>query len=139
MGSSIADRPMCPMCKHRMALGRVSPGGRGFEDRTFECSTCERTEKISVVVDPMKDGHRRLARQRTAAAQLTTALVSGWMAVSCVDQDVEVALLVIFAARRRAEIRGFPMRGSVAGPRGPGRGPSRVRSTVSRSDGVYIP
>jgi len=25
------------------------------------------------------------------------------MAVSCVDQDVEVALLVIFAARRRAE------------------------------------
>jgi hypothetical protein len=34
-----------------MALGRVSPGERGFEDRTFEC---ERTEKISVVVDPMK-------------------------------------------------------------------------------------
>ena len=54
MGSSIADRPMCPACKHRMALGRVSPGERGFEDRTFECSTCERTEKISVVVDPMK-------------------------------------------------------------------------------------
>src|ERR1700730_11998694 len=50
-----------------------------------------------------EDGHRRLARQRTAAAQLTTALVSGWMAGSCVYQDVEVALLVIFAARRRAE------------------------------------
>src|ERR1700724_1285219 len=50
-----------------------------------------------------EDGHRRLARERTAAAQLTTALVSGWMAVSCVDQDVEVALLVIFAAGRRAE------------------------------------
>jgi hypothetical protein len=32
-----------------------------------------------------------------------TALVSGWMTVSCVDQDVEVALLVIFAAGRRAE------------------------------------
>jgi hypothetical protein len=37
-----------------MALGRVSPGERGFEDRTFECSTCDRTEKISVLVDPMK-------------------------------------------------------------------------------------
>jgi hypothetical protein len=54
MGSSIADRPMCTVCKHRMALGRVSPGERGFEDRTFECSTCERIEKVSVVVDPMK-------------------------------------------------------------------------------------
>jgi hypothetical protein len=54
MGSSIADRPMCPVCKHRMALGRVSPGERGFEDRTFECSTGERTERVSEAVDPMK-------------------------------------------------------------------------------------
>ena len=37
-----------------MALGRVSPGERGFEDRTFECSTCEQIEKVSVVVDPVK-------------------------------------------------------------------------------------
>ena len=34
-----------------MALGRISPGERGFEERTFECSTCE---KISVLVDPLK-------------------------------------------------------------------------------------
>ena len=36
-----------------MALGRISPGERGFEERTFECSTCKRTEKISVLVDPL--------------------------------------------------------------------------------------
>jgi hypothetical protein len=54
MSSSIADRPTCPVCKHRMALGRVSPGERGFEDRRFECSTCERIERVSVAVDPMK-------------------------------------------------------------------------------------
>jgi uncharacterized protein YlaI len=54
MRSSINDRPMCPTCKHRMALARISPGERGFEDRTFECSTCDRVEKISVAVDPLK-------------------------------------------------------------------------------------
>jgi hypothetical protein len=37
-----------------MALARISPGKRGFDDYTFECSTCHRTEKVSVVVDPMR-------------------------------------------------------------------------------------
>jgi hypothetical protein len=37
-----------------MALARISPGERGFEERTFECSTCGRTEKIAFAVDPMK-------------------------------------------------------------------------------------
>jgi hypothetical protein len=54
MGTSINDRPMCPVCKHRMGLARISPGKRGFEERTFECSTCGRTDKISVPVDPMR-------------------------------------------------------------------------------------
>jgi len=45
---------MCPLCKHRMALTRVSPGKRGIGDRSFECPTCGRIEKISVAVDPMK-------------------------------------------------------------------------------------
>ncbi|AJA66487.1 response regulator [Bradyrhizobium japonicum] len=48
------DRPMCPVCKHRMALARISPGEREFEEHTFECSTCGRTEKIAVAIDPMK-------------------------------------------------------------------------------------
>lgn len=54
MGNLISDRPMCPTCKHRMALARISPGTRGFEERTFECSACDRTDKISVAVDPMQ-------------------------------------------------------------------------------------
>jgi hypothetical protein len=37
-----------------MALARISPGTRGFEERAFECSTCERTDKIAVPIDPMK-------------------------------------------------------------------------------------
>ncbi|WP_249163931.1 hypothetical protein, partial [Bradyrhizobium liaoningense] len=54
MPASLSTRRMCPVCKHRMALARVSPGKRGFEERTFECSTCERTEVVSFAVDPMK-------------------------------------------------------------------------------------
>jgi len=37
-----------------MGLARISAGELGFEERRFECSTCERTQKISVAVDPMK-------------------------------------------------------------------------------------
>ena len=51
---SIAERPSCPVCKHRMSLARISPGERGFEERTFECSTCDRIEKVSFPVDPLK-------------------------------------------------------------------------------------
>jgi len=54
MTACINERPMCPVCKHRMALARISPGKAGFEKRTFECSTCERTELVSLAVDPMK-------------------------------------------------------------------------------------
>jgi hypothetical protein len=51
---SMVERPMCPTCKHRMGLAYISPGMRGFEDRTFECSTCHHTEKISFPIDPLK-------------------------------------------------------------------------------------
>jgi hypothetical protein len=54
MSNSIAERPSCPTCKHRMGLARISPGERGFEDRTFECSTCHSILKVSFPVDPMK-------------------------------------------------------------------------------------
>jgi hypothetical protein len=37
-----------------LRLARISPGKRGFEERTFECSTCHRIEKLSFAVDPMK-------------------------------------------------------------------------------------
>jgi uncharacterized protein YlaI len=45
---------MCPTCKHRMGLAGISPGERGFEQRTFECSTCDRVEEVSFPVDPLK-------------------------------------------------------------------------------------
>jgi transposase-like protein len=48
------DRPMCPICKHRMGIARISPGERGFEERTFECATCHLTEKLTFSVDPLK-------------------------------------------------------------------------------------
>jgi len=37
-----------------MGLAHISPGPPGLEDRTFECSTCYRTEKISFPIDPLK-------------------------------------------------------------------------------------
>jgi hypothetical protein len=37
-----------------MGLTQISPGKRDFEMRTFECSTCQRVEKISFPVDPLK-------------------------------------------------------------------------------------
>jgi hypothetical protein len=37
-----------------MGLVRISPGQRGFEERTFECATCRRTEKVSFAIDPAK-------------------------------------------------------------------------------------
>jgi hypothetical protein len=54
MGMAINERPMHPTSKHRMALLCISSGRRDFEDRTFECSTCGRTEKVSISVDPFK-------------------------------------------------------------------------------------
>jgi hypothetical protein len=37
-----------------MGLARISPGQRGFEERTFECATCHRMEKVSFAIDPIK-------------------------------------------------------------------------------------
>jgi hypothetical protein len=37
-----------------MGLSRTSPEQRGFEERTFECGTCRRTQSVAFPVDPMK-------------------------------------------------------------------------------------
>ena len=74
---SLNDRPMCPVCKHRMALARISSGERGFEERTFECYTCGRTEKISVAVDPMKSDAVGWLAGELQAATLTTGVRVG--------------------------------------------------------------
>jgi hypothetical protein len=54
MRNSIVEQPMCLTCKHRMALARISPSERGFEERTFECRTCHSIKKISFAIDPLK-------------------------------------------------------------------------------------
>jgi hypothetical protein len=54
ISTGVAERPTCPVCKHGMGLGRISPGQRGFEERTFECSTCLRFQKVLFPIDPMK-------------------------------------------------------------------------------------
>jgi hypothetical protein len=51
---SSSERPTCPTCQHRMGLARISLGKTGFEQRTFECATCHRIEKVSIPVDPFK-------------------------------------------------------------------------------------
>jgi len=37
-----------------MGLARIGAGERGFEERTFECATCHRIEKVSFPIDPLK-------------------------------------------------------------------------------------
>jgi hypothetical protein len=37
-----------------MGLVRISPGERGFEERTFECRTCHGIKKVSFAIDPLK-------------------------------------------------------------------------------------
>jgi hypothetical protein len=37
-----------------MNLARISPGPKGFDVRTFECSKCEYIHILTVATDPMK-------------------------------------------------------------------------------------
>ena len=63
------------------ALALISPGERGFEVRTFECSTCARTEQVSVSIDPMNGdgwaGSLANSGRRAEPASLVRALRPG--------------------------------------------------------------
>jgi hypothetical protein len=37
-----------------MGLAGISVAKPGFEQRTFECATCRRIEKVSIPIDPLK-------------------------------------------------------------------------------------
>jgi hypothetical protein len=47
-------RPFCQKCKHPMKLARTSPGAIGYQELTFDCSTCGRREIRAVAVDPLR-------------------------------------------------------------------------------------
>jgi tRNA(Ile2) C34 agmatinyltransferase TiaS len=47
-------RPRCPNCQTRMMTAAVLDGPQGFEQRTFKCSKCARTETQMLVADPLK-------------------------------------------------------------------------------------
>jgi hypothetical protein len=50
------QRLHCSKCRARMILARIAPGPAGFELRTFDCSQCDRVEKIAIALDPTKSG-----------------------------------------------------------------------------------
>ena len=50
------QRLRCPKCRTRMILARISPGPRGFELRSFDCTKCDHAEQIAIAQDPMKSG-----------------------------------------------------------------------------------
>jgi hypothetical protein len=37
-----------------MLVGRNSPGAVGYQELTFECSTCGRFETLAVPIDPLR-------------------------------------------------------------------------------------
>jgi transposase-like protein len=47
-------RPNCPKCQARMSLARITPGPKGFDQRTFECGNCEYVHREAVATDKMK-------------------------------------------------------------------------------------
>jgi len=50
------QRLRCPKCRTRLILARISPGPRGFELRSFDCTKCDHAEQIAIALDPMKSG-----------------------------------------------------------------------------------
>ena len=49
-------RPRCPRCQARMLTLGVEDAPDGFENRTFGCRKCHRTETRLLAADPMKTG-----------------------------------------------------------------------------------
>jgi hypothetical protein len=46
-------RPRCPDCQTRMTTVDVADGPKGFEQRTFKCSKCARTDTRMLAIDPL--------------------------------------------------------------------------------------
>jgi hypothetical protein len=50
LGSIEIERPPCPKCHGPMMLTGVVSGPDGPDVRTFECSLCNSTEKVTVEI-----------------------------------------------------------------------------------------
>ena len=50
---SAIEQPRCPKCHIKTRLARITPGGPGFEIRSFECPHCEHAIVQRVAADPM--------------------------------------------------------------------------------------
>ena len=44
----LTERPLCPVCEHRMVLEQIEPDKPGYDRRTFECPSCEHVETVVV-------------------------------------------------------------------------------------------
>jgi transposase-like protein len=47
------ERPLCPRCRTRMMLARISPAPDHKEKRVFECPKCNFIDTVTVL-DPLK-------------------------------------------------------------------------------------
>ena len=59
---SALERPRCLKCQSRMMLARISPAGKGREERLFECPECDHAE-TAIVEDPLKSALGWLASE----------------------------------------------------------------------------
>jgi len=52
--ASTVAQPVCERCGMRTVLSRITPDGRGFESRSFECPKCDHLFIERVPTDPME-------------------------------------------------------------------------------------
>jgi hypothetical protein len=51
---AIFERPSCRKCGYPMRVGRNSAGAAGYQEVSFECSTCGDREIRAVSEDPLR-------------------------------------------------------------------------------------
>jgi len=59
---SAIERPRCSNCQFRMILARLSPAGKGREERLFECPKCDQAE-TAIAEDPLQSALGWLASE----------------------------------------------------------------------------
>ena len=98
--TTIVQRPICPVCKHRMGLARVSPGRRGFRGRARSSAAPAVASRKSPFRSTPENRRPGLARRRTQAAAIIL-LEQGVPALSSSNTLMGLALVpllkIVFA------------------------------------------